>query len=162
MNAPIIPRQSRKVRLAIKQELICPYCGNESELVTGRTIYPHRRDLYDRLFYHCAPCEAHVGCHRASKKYGVETVPLGRLANAELRALKIKAHEAFDPLWMNSRQYRGIAYRWLADKMRIPLDDCHIGLFNEDQCKQVFMLCQSGQDTLLLHSRGANGPNAYR
>lgn len=58
---------------------LCPYCNQDSKLVTGAKIYPHLPHLHARWFYQCAPCAAYVGCHPDS------TLPLGRLANAELR-----------------------------------------------------------------------------
>lgn len=143
MNAPIKPRQSRLTRMAVKQAVICPYCDDEAALVTGRVIYPHRRDLYGRLFYHCEPCGAHVGCHRPRTQHGVDTVPLGRLANAELRQLKREAHDAFDPLWSQGNKKRGAAYRWLSNAMGLSANQCHIGMFDPAQCRQVVRLCQS-------------------
>lgn len=41
----------------------CPYCGNPAQFVTGEVIYPHRKDLHDKKFYACPPCDAYVGCH---------------------------------------------------------------------------------------------------
>jgi hypothetical protein len=71
----------------------CPYCGKWSEKVSGKVIYSHRPDLYAKVFYRCAPCDAYVGCHPHSER------PLGRLADAELRSMKSAAHAAFDPIW---------------------------------------------------------------
>lgn len=55
----------------------CAYCGKPAALVTGRKIYPHRQDLWDKKIWECAPCEALVGCHPGTIK------PLGRLAIIE-------------------------------------------------------------------------------
>lgn len=128
-----------------QQAVICPYCDSEAALATGRTIYPHRSDLHSRSFYHCEPCDAYVGCHRASAQHGIDTVPLGRLANAELRQLKREAHEAFDLIWRNGNKKRGAAYRWLAIEMKLPKGECHIGMFNPSQCREVVRLCQDSQ-----------------
>jgi len=65
--------------LADTMTIICNYCGNNAEMVSGDAIYPHRPDLYHRKFYRCQPCGAYVGCHEGTDK------PLGRLANAELQ-----------------------------------------------------------------------------
>lgn len=65
----------------------CPYCLKLADLVTGERIYPHRADLHSLQFYLCSDCNAYVGCHKRSNG-----APLGRLANAELRAAKNKAH----------------------------------------------------------------------
>lgn len=116
---------------------ICPYCGYESELVTGEKVYPHRPDLYNKLFYMCGADNAWVGTHSLTDQ------PLGRLANAELRRAKSKAHEVFDPLWKSGTMTRGQAYQWLSEQMGIEKKYCHIGMFNVSQCKKVVELVQS-------------------
>ncbi len=113
----------------------CDYCGEHAELVTGRDVYPHRPDLARVRLYRCEPCGAHVGCHRGTKK------PLGRLANASLRAAKMRAHAAFDPLWRGGTMRRGEAYAWLAKALGIDIRDCHIGMFDEETCARVVAAC---------------------
>lgn len=126
--------------------LTCPYCQQPACLTTGATIYPHRADLHDKRFYHCAPCRAWVGCHPGTDK------PLGRLANAELRAAKMAAHAAFDPLWRGtSTRKRSEAYRWLAGKLGIAWKDCHIGEMNVEQCRRVVEICTTSQTTRTLN-----------
>lgn len=68
------------------------------------------------------------------------TMPLGRLANAELRSAKSAAHAMFDPLWKSRKMHRGQAYAWLAKQMGLRQEDCHIGMFDVDQCKKVFQV----------------------
>ncbi len=113
----------------------CPYCGQVSELVGGDVIYPHRPDLSKKLFYRCEPCDARVGVHAGTLK------PLGRLANAELRSWKMKAHSAFDPIWLSKRMKRKQAYIWLSKELGINVHNCHIGMFDIDTCKQVVEVC---------------------
>ena len=110
---------------------ICPYCGLESLLVKGDKIYPHRKDLYNLNFYYCNMDNAYVGCHKGTTK------PLGRLANAELRKWKSEAHKVFDELWKGGYMSRSMAYANLAKEMNIDVEDCHIGMFNINQCKQA-------------------------
>lgn len=70
---------------------MCPYCGNPSRLVDSIEVYGNRS--YGMMYLcKCVPGWAYVGCHKGT------TVPLGRLADAELRAAKRAAHAAFDPL----------------------------------------------------------------
>ncbi len=120
----------------------CPYCRGQASLVTGAVIYPHRPDLAAKHFYRCAPCEAWVGCHPGTM------MPLGRLANAELRAWKSKAHEAFDPLWKRKMKKgvlqhhaRRAGYVWLAVQLGIRPKDCHVGLFDVAPCQRVVEIC---------------------
>lgn len=116
-------------------DVYCPYCRNEAPLVTGREVYPHRPDLFAKRFYACLPCGAWVGCHPGT------TQRLGRLANAEGRRLKMAAHAAFDPRWKEGGTKRKAAYRWLADQLGIDPKRCHIGYFNEDECRRVIEVC---------------------
>ena len=113
----------------------CPYCGEWAEKTTGRKVYPRREDLHHLVIYACLPCDAWVGAHKDSGK------PLGRLANAELRAAKRAAHAAFDPLWKSGQMSRSKAYALLAEKMGIDPKDAHIGMFDVEQCKTVILLC---------------------
>lgn len=133
---------------------VCPYCGAPAEHVKGIVIYPHRPDLFTLSFWRCEPCQAYVGCH----KTGDGMVPLGRLANARLRNLKSIAHAAFDTLWqkalearrMPSGQFpkgakgeaRNLWYRRLAAALEIPIEECHIGLFDELRCQRAINLCR--------------------
>lgn len=118
----------------------CSYCGQPARLVDGSWVYPHRPDLKSKVFWMCDPCNAWVGCHRAKKDggRGDGTLPLGRLANAQLRKLKQEAHKVFDPLWRNGPfRNRTMAYRWLAQQLQISYADCHIGLFDDTTCQRV-------------------------
>ena len=114
---------------------ICPYCGKSSVMVGGAQIYPHRPDLYSKLFYQCKPCDAMVGCHPGTRK------PLGRLADAELRRAKQAAHAAFDPKWQSKKMNRHAAYRWLSEQTGIDRLQCHIGMMDVEQCKRVVEVC---------------------
>lgn len=115
----------------------CDYCNNEVELVGGDVIYPHRPDLYRSKYYYCANDQAWVGCHPGTTK------PLGRLANAELRLAKQQAHAVFDPLWRDTGRPRRYLYHWLAIQLGISKDDCHIGMFDVEQCQRVVEICRS-------------------
>jgi hypothetical protein len=76
-----------------------------------------------------------VGCHKGT------TLPLGRLANAELRKAKMDAHAAFDPMWRNGAMSRGRAYGWLAKQLGIDKKRCHIGYFSLEECRRVMEVC---------------------
>ena len=122
------------------EHVTCPYCGQQAEKVYGGSIYPHRTDLFHKVFYRCRPCAAHVGCHPDTDK------PLGRLANAELRREKNLAHAVFDPLWRGKgRGARTGAYKWLAKQLGIPREECHIGMFDVEQCRRVVEVCRANR-----------------
>lgn len=122
----------------------CPYCGNNSSLMTGREVYPHRHDLAHLKIWACMPCDAWVGTHKGTDK------PLGRLANAELRRAKMAAHAAFDPLWKGGQMSRKKAYALLSEKMGLAPKDTHIGMFDVEQCHTVVLLCTP----MLVKERG--------
>lgn len=119
-------------------EVKCNYCNIATRLAKGNEIYHHRPDLSLLNFYLCDSCGAYVGCH----KNGDGKRPLGRVANAELRKAKSKAHAAFDPLWKSGKMTRGAAYSALAKSMGIYKEQCHIGMFDVEQCEHVVAWCE--------------------
>jgi hypothetical protein len=109
---------------------VCVECGNLGELVTGKEIYPHRRDLHAKGFFLCR-CGAYCGCHPNTDR------PLGFPCGPETRRARSAAHAAFDPLWKAGGWRRWQAYQWLAKKMNMDAHDCHIGMMTADQARQV-------------------------
>lgn len=118
----------------------CPYCKGPADLARGAMIYPNRADLANNLFYRCLPCQAWVGCHKGT------TRALGRLANAELRQAKIRAHLMFDVLWKSGQMTRQEAYNLLGRRLGLPKHACHIGMFDVDLCEQVIEICRKHQE----------------
>jgi len=111
---------------------ICPECGEPGRLVGSAVVYGGRS--YGPIWYcDCVKGATYVGCHR-----GTET-PLGTMANARLRYYRKRAHAAFDPLWKNktAKMSRVQAYRWLASRINVPFEECHIAMFDEETCKMV-------------------------
>lgn len=107
---------------------ICPYCKSESQLVFADGSKHYK---YVGWFRVCRPCRAWVGCHRNTQN------ALGRLANKELRVLKMETHKAFDPIWKDGFMARKEAYRWLSEQLDIPEKYVHIGMFGAETCKIV-------------------------
>lgn len=116
----------------------CDYCNQSAELVSGAVIYPHRSDLKSLRFYRCAPCGAWVGCHPGTIR------PLGRLADAALRAAKSRVHAAFDPYWKGTKNHtRGKCYARLAQDLGISQEQCHIGMFDVDLCERALAVIRA-------------------
>lgn len=117
----------------------CPYCDGGAELVTGAEIYPHMPQLSAKKFYRCASgCDAYVGCHTPTKFTDFkDDVPLGRLADPELRKAKSQAHIIFDKLWRDKHMSRSAAYARLAAYLKIDKDKCHIGMFDVQNCRKA-------------------------
>ena len=116
----------------------CIECGAIAKLTTGEVVYPHRRDLYDNRMYLCS-CGAYVGCHPGS------FVPLGYPCGEATRRARMAAHNAFDPLWKpaGSPMNRHQAYKWLAEEMQIPREQCHIGMMTGDQARKAFNIASA-------------------
>ena len=112
-------------------KVYCPYCGKEAELIDSSVIYGRSYGMA----YICFDCDAYVGTHKGTEK------PLGRLANAELRKWKMRAHDAFDPIWKSRKMSRKKAYSWLAEKLKLPEEKTHIGMFDIGMCKKVIEIC---------------------
>ena len=141
MDSKQITSQQHALVYAAK---ICPYCGESTELTDAsespNTMYGKR--------YICRPCGAWVGVHAGTEQ------SLGSLANAELRSLRMLAHNWFDPIakegliddfytvYVAGMSTRAKAYHWLAHEMNIKPEYCHIGMFNEAECQQVVAICQ--------------------
>ncbi len=114
----------------------CGSCGGEDiKLVTGADIYPRRADLHERNFWRCA-CGAYVGCHSGTEQ------PYGTPANKELRHLRMRTHELFDPYWEKHGMTRTEAYAFLANRLKVPTAECHIGMFDAEQCKRAIQIAQ--------------------
>ncbi len=116
----------------------CPYCGEPTALVDSKLVY---RKSYG-LIYHCHPCKAWVGVHEGTTK------AKGRLANAQLREAKKRAHFFFDQLWRRKmdeqnwpkKKARGAAYKWLGDQLQLEPEYCHIGMMDLATCMRVVVL----------------------
>jgi len=113
-------------------EVICPYCGQPAQLTDSAEVYGGRS--YGNIWL-CRPCGARVGTHKRDGK-----TPLGTLADAPLRALRMRVHGDFDPLWKQDPEPRGARLRWyrrLAEAMGIELKDCHMAMFDEELCRRA-------------------------
>jgi hypothetical protein len=108
----------------------CPYCGELAVLKDSAEVYGGRS--YGPI-WDCRPCDAYVGTHKNSPAHA----PLGRLANAELRTWKIRAHAAFDPLWKTGGMGRSDAYALMAELLHIEPRAAHIGMFDVEQCQAL-------------------------
>ena len=121
--------------------VLCPYCGVQADFVDSAVVY---HGYSYGMIYLCPQCGAYVGTHKGTDR------PLGRLANAELRKWKMAAHAAFDPLWQRGeyKHRRNDAYAWLAEKMGLPKEQTHIGMFDVAQCQKVIQIINERKDSL--------------
>lgn len=113
-------------------------CGKPSTLTDGTDIYPGLPHLAQKAMWKCPCGSSYVGCHPGTIK------PLGTPADKETRRAREAAHAAFDPIWRDKSLRRTEAYRRLAAKLGISVDECHIGLFDIATCLKVQSLVMSG------------------
>lgn len=121
----------------------CDDCQLPAKLVDSAVIYNGQSFGMAYICANFPKCDSYVGCQDDNR-------PLGRLANAELRKAKIKAHTSFDALWKKKiskdacsrRRARTAGYHWLADQLGISPKDCHIGMFDVEMCYRIVELCR--------------------
>ena len=94
-----------------------------------------RLNLQNEYIHQCQNCNARVGCHKGTKR------PLGSVANETLRLKRMETHHVFDGFWRRKGMTRTQAYRWLAEKLDLPVKRTHIGGFEMDQCQMTIDLC---------------------
>lgn len=112
-------------------------------LCDGNVRYTSNAEVYGKEYgsgkcYLCEQCGAYVGTHKPRPQEA-----LGLLANEEMRKLKMACHDAFDSLWLNSKDRRGErvkCYEWLSKQMGLPLELTHFGYMNLEQLKQAYKL----------------------
>ena len=117
--------------MAKKKIMRCSYCGKPAVLKPASEIFHDDRKGYVCVCRHYPACDAYVCTYPDTK------IPMGTLANAPLRKKRILAHQSFDQIWKRNILSRDQAYRWLADKLGIPLNQTHIALFGDYLCDQV-------------------------
>jgi hypothetical protein len=133
---------------------VCDYCGAKALLARhGDDAYPYR-DEHGPLWV-CPPCDAWIGVYPRSRR----NVPLGRLANTELRQAKSELHDALEPLvaakmrrdGCNAFEARAKGVRWLAGQLGIDPGANTIHSFDAAQCRQAMQLIAA------FHARKSGG-----
>lgn len=118
----------------------CPYCGSRALLRPASVVYGPKASDPAAPYFICArypACDAYVAAHKRTR------LPMGSLANAELRRKRIQAHAALDRLWESGLMSKKQAYLWLQAKLGLPGEETHIGRFSTFRCEQVIQLCGS-------------------
>ena len=114
---------------------VCPFCGGDVRCVHHDQVYGREYGDWPWMLA-CSNCEASVGLHPFTN------IPLGKLGDKATRQSRMRAKNAFNPLWQGGRMTRTSAYTWLAALMEVPVGQCHIGWFNAEQCERVEQLCK--------------------
>ena len=114
----------------------CPFCNSRVSLIDSAKIYGcHYGFIY--LCNSFPKCDARVKCHPKT------IIPMGTLADKELRRWRSLAHRKFDPLWQSGVfSNRQAAYKWLSKVMRLPLEKTHVAMFDKRQCQRAIALVE--------------------
>ena len=110
----------------------CPYCGSTTVYRSATGIYKDNPN--DVMLYVCTNyphCDAYVQTQKGT------AIPLGEMANGELRALRNQAHRYFNKLYLQKYMSKQDAYRWLSSILCVPLEKAHIGLLGKLGCNLV-------------------------
>lgn len=110
----------------------CPYCGSHTILRSADGIY--RENSRNEMLYVCKNYPAFDAYVRVQKG---TTIPLGTVANRELRELRAEAHRQFDKLFLRGYMSKHDAYQWLGGILGVPANQAHIGQLSVLACNLV-------------------------
>lgn len=119
---------------------ICIYCGSRTYMTSFRYIKygknKKRQKGDNRIIYRCPKCLHYVNTHHKTNK------AMGFPGDKELRIWRIYTHKIFDELWQKKiKKSRDKAYIWLARMLNIDIKDCHMAMFDIEQCKSIIDIC---------------------
>lgn len=112
----------------------CNCCIDNGNSITDNIVLVENKEIYGRNYgdwpwiYLCKECRAYVGLHPYTH------IPLGTLADKELREARKTSKSYFEILHKSGFKSRSEAYKMLAQKMGIPTEECHFGWFDIERC----------------------------
>lgn len=128
----------------IEKSIFCVKCHKnvQAELVTGKEIYPYRKDLFSRNFYRCPICGNYVGTHKGTFN------PLGCIPSKELRKKRIEVHDAMDYLWKNKIISRPELYKKLEQELGY---NYHSGTTTSvEECEKALEIIEKIKEEVLI------------
>ena len=141
--------KKKKKRKGMKDRAMrCPYCGSTVIYRSAEGIY--RDNSRGTMLYVCSnypECDAYVRTHAGTR------IPVGTMANHELRNLRNTAHHYFDQLYRSGMMTKQEAYLWLANLISAPLSQAHIGYLGEYYCKLVIEESQKAVEHFQKHKK---------
>jgi zinc-finger-containing domain len=109
--------------------LRCPICGSGTKEMTETQIYGREYKGVKMIACENYPkCNSYVGTHKDTG------IPLGRLADHELRIARKEAHDVFDRLWKLAHMTRQQAYEELSSQLDLDPYLTHFAYFSKDTC----------------------------
>lgn len=134
---------------------LCDYCSQRAALARyGDESYPYRED-HGPLWI-CTGCQAWIGIHSRSTR----NVPLGRLADAQLRDAKSRLHDTLEPLVagkirrdrVNPFEARAKAIRWVAVELGLEPVPASIHNLSLEQCERAIRYVEA----FIAHRRASS------
>lgn len=118
--------------------VFCYICNKtiDVELVTGKEIYPHRKDLYPLKFYQCQFCQGYVGVHKGTLK------PLGYIVSNKIKKARMKIHDIIDPIWKNKKMKRKEVYKKISNHIGKKFHTAEIKTI--DEADEILKFLQGG------------------
>lgn len=121
------------------RQIKCPYCHAQATLRPASIVYGTNKQSKGKYLYLCdrwPACDAYVSAHEHT------LLPMGTLANGDLRHKRILAHRALKQFQKDCHMEKWEVYIWLQAKLGLHASQAHIGQFSEYMCDQVISLCQ--------------------
>ena len=120
-----------------RKTVYCPYCKAKATLHPASYVFGEAAKP-DSFLYVCdryPACDSYVGAHRSSK------LPMGTLADGDLRHKRIQAHKALGWLWNSGLMTKTQAYKWLQAKLGLSSEQAHIAKFSHYMCDSLIAAC---------------------
>lgn len=136
---PYVSRRAlRRVKNPLPAPTQCPNCQWDVVLTTNADIYGREYGEWPYA-YLCTNgmCDSYVGLHPDTD------IPLGTLADSDLRESRKAAKAAFFARMRHQGMDRSAMYSWLATQMGIPVDECHFGWFDHAKCELAQRICEA-------------------
>lgn len=126
-----------------KKQIHCPYCGAKASLRPASVVYGAATKMTDSYLYVCdryPKCDSYVAAHKRTK------LPMGTLADGDLRNKRIQAHKAFDWMWKSGLMTKWQAYKWMQGKLALNDEQAHIAKFSEYMCDCLIVECNKAYE----------------
>jgi hypothetical protein len=134
-----MPHFKRRLIMGRFQEVLpvptcCDCCGSK-RIIFIKSERKIKSSSWPYIWF-CQSCKASVFCHPETNN------PLGYMADSKTRLLRRILHIKFDVIWKTGKLKRRDCYRWLALKLNISLDNCHISWLTPRQLKQAILIVE--------------------
>lgn len=127
-------KATARVKDALPAPTKCPHCGGQVGIKKNSVVYNGRTYGEWPWVYMClnrGHCDSYVGMHPFTN------IPLGTLANPEIRESRKKVKNIFYAYLDKADVSRSKGYQQLAAMMDIDKSECHFGWFDVDACDKA-------------------------